>query len=132
MRALLEIPCHTLAYGFYERPTSQCVAFQEASAGMNPMVLTADLSGEEFATFAELRDLARDLRRMVGAPLTAIYISPWQQKLLRLEVVEKRHLTNEQARQLEFKTVAGISILVWDGEGMPPCPSCGRPHGLLD
>jgi hypothetical protein len=100
--------------------------------GMNPMALTADLSGEEFTTFAELKVLVCDAREIVDLPIVAIYISPWQQKLLRLEAVEKQHLTNEQARRLNFKSVAGTRILVWDGDGMPPCPGCGRPHNLLD
>jgi hypothetical protein len=99
---------------------------------MNPMALTADLGSEDFTTYAELKELVCGIRETVGIPLAAIYISPWQQKLLRLEAVERRHLTNEQARKLNFKSVASTRIIVWDGDGLPPCPGCGRPHGLLD
>jgi hypothetical protein len=95
---------------------------------MSPIAITADLSDGEFTTYAELRDDVIDIKKTVKLPLAAIYISPWQQKLLRLEAVEKRHLTNEQARKLNFKSVAGTKIFIWDGDGMPPCPNCGEQH----
>jgi hypothetical protein len=95
---------------------------------VSPMVVAADLGDEEFATFAELRQLVCEKHEEAPCPLVAVYISPWQQKLLRLEAFEKRRLTNAQARALNFRMVAGTKILIWDGDGMPPCPGCGRPH----
>jgi hypothetical protein len=95
---------------------------------MNPMAITADLGNEDFTTYAELKEMVCGIRETVDLPIAAIYISPWQQKLLRLEAVEKRGLNNTQARQLDFKSVASMRIIVWDGYGMPPCPDCGKQH----
>lgn len=86
---------------------------------------TYDLGFEEFSTWAEMRNIIRQLHGDAPQPLLAVYISPFQLKLLRLEVFEKRKLTNEQAKRLQFKSCLGTKIIVWDGEGIPPCPNCG-------
>ncbi len=85
-------------------------AKQDGNVGVrqiNPMVMTADLGNEEFATFAELTELVREKHQEAPCPLVAVYITPFQQKLLRLEAFERRRLTNEQAARLQFRAVAG-------------------------
>lgn len=89
---------------------------------VNTMFATVDLLDEDFTTFAELTELVREKHKEAPCPLAAVYISPFQRKLLRLEAFERRGLTNEQARQLQFKAAAGTRIIIWDGDGMPPYP----------
>lgn len=90
--------------------------------------VTIDLLEADFTTYAQMSNAVCDSIDLIPYPIMAVYISSWQQELLRLEAFEKRGLTNEQARILTFKFVAGIPIMIWDGKGFPPCPGCGRQH----
>lgn len=93
-----------------------------------PSPLPDELLEADFTTYAQMSNAVCDSIDLIPYPIMAVYISSWQQELLRLEAFEKRGLTNEQARILTFKFVAGIPIMIWDGKGFPPCPGCGRQH----
>jgi hypothetical protein len=90
--------------------------------------VTYDLGYEEFSTWNEMREIIREAHQEAPKPLVAVYITSFQLKMLRFEAFEKRKLTQEQARRLHFKTCLGTRIIVWDGDGIPPCPSCGDWH----
>ena len=89
-----------------------------------------DLKCHSVAEFEqEVRDHYARLLDVENCMMVCVYISPLQQKLFRVELVE-RGMSGEAAKMKYLASVGAVKVMTWDSVPPPPCWNCGEKHEL--
>lgn len=95
---------------------------------MHLTVVTLDFTDQQFEKITDFRDAVNELRKQTGIQPAVIYITSFQHKLFNLE----RYMQGTPMHVIKttgLKDMCGAKVVIWDGDGQPPCPNCGNSHG---